>query len=122
MGFLGSLRKDKDKGVSDISSQLQAGIAGDRTRRTFRTGKEIRQTRYPSVHQRLSTKKAMEGQRYHEGRMVTPTLLGREGSMWGQTAQAGGDGTRVGQAGWGAEKTTREAFFRKWSTVFEAWS
>lgn len=40
--------------------------------------------------------------------------------MWGQGAQTGGVGTGVGQAGWGAEKTTREAFFRKWSTVFES--
>lgn len=53
---------------------------------------------------------------------MAPTLLPRECSMRGQAAQAGGDGTGVGQAGWGAEKTTREAFFRKWSTVFEAWS
>lgn len=34
----------------------------------------------------------------------------------GEGDQAGG-----GQAGWGAEKTAGEAFFRKWSTVLRSW-
>ena len=38
----------------------------------------------------------------------------------GQAFQASGDQAGGGQAGWGAEKTTGEAFFRKWSTVLRS--
>lgn len=37
--------------------------------------------------------------------------------LTGPATQAGGDRAGGGQAGWGAEKTTGEAFFRKWSAV-----
>lgn len=54
-GFPGPLRKGRGEGVSENSGRFQAGKAGDRTRKTCWRGQGDLTTRYPSVHQRLST-------------------------------------------------------------------